>query len=373
MRSSSTTALAFQSASTGGWACAAGETASNASNKNNEATEFGAIISWGGSSLGRQLVIGAGQALCQPWDMLNFAAYSACRKDSARKVYQPPKERRLSLATNACGDDKSEHRGDATCTPRAVFEANTYYSGRRTRRAAIALPHSVRPVPIVRDDALAADPDSSSGSGGVAPPTLPETEVIGRPEAAAPAGEPTWPGRASAASVFNGTMFQSPPVQGYAADSSTAATLINVPQIDVPATVSVVPEAVITDQQILRVDDLLPDVPGAVKVNDDRRPDAFYLRGFLVTSRDYRKDGFLDPTYTPRDFADVDRVEILQGPQFGALRSGPALGHRQPDHQATAGRLAASGQRAVRQFGPAAATRSTAPARSMRTARSCTA
>ena len=53
---------------------------------------------------------------------------------------------------------------------------------------------------------------------------------------------------------------------------------------------------------------------GAVKVTDADRPDAFFLRGFLVTSRDYRKDGFLDPTYTPRDFADVQRVEILQGP-----------------------------------------------------------
>ena len=63
-----------------------------------------------------------------------------------------------------------------------------------------------------------------------------------------------------------------------------------------------------------------------MKITDTDRPDAFFLRGFLVTSRDYRKDGFLDPTYTPRDFADVQRMEILQGPSSVLYGAGQPSG-----------------------------------------------
>lgn len=158
---------------------------------------------------------------------------------------------------------------------------------------------------------LQASEPNRGGAEKSSPPRLPETEVIGQRDTPAPAVEPSGPGIGS---ILNGTIFQSPPTRGYSADFSTAGTLINVPQMDVPATVSVVPQAVLNDQQVIRVDDLLRNVAGAVKVNDERRTDAFFLRGFLVTSRSYRKDGFLDPTFTPRDFANVDRVEILQGP-----------------------------------------------------------
>jgi iron complex outermembrane receptor protein len=116
-------------------------------------------------------------------------------------------------------------------------------------------------------------------------------------------------------------MFWSPPVLGYAAPSSTVGSIIDVPQIDLPATVTVVPPAILDDQQVLRMDEVIRDVPGAVKAGDERRADALYLRGFLVTSRDYRKNGFLDPTFTPRDFANVDRVEVLEGP--GSALYGP--------------------------------------------------
>ncbi len=168
---------------------------------------------------------------------------------------------------------------------------------------------------------LRAQEPSSGSAGTSSPPRLPETEVIGQPNA--PTAAPSEPGNGS---ILNGTIFQSPPANGYDAESATTGSLINVPLIDLPATVSVVPQAVLQDQQALTIDDLLRDVSGAVKVNDTNRPDAFFLRGFLVTSRDYRKDGFLDPTYTPRDFADVQRVEILQGPSSVLYGAGQPSG-----------------------------------------------
>ncbi len=183
--------------------------------------------------------------------------------------------------------------------------------------------------PAVRTPATAALAQNTTppGSTAVKPagpnaatPKLPETEVVGE---SSPSSGPATPGEPGGSggpgedrSILAGTIFSSPPANGYDAESSTTGSLINVPAIDLPATVNVVPQAVLADQQVINVDDLVRDIAGAVKTNDSSalRSDAFFLRGFSVTSRDYRKNGFLDPTFTPRDFADVQRVEILQGP-----------------------------------------------------------
>ena len=93
---------------------------------------------------------------------------------------------------------------------------------------------------------------------------------------------------------FFGPVSQGVPDRGYFADSSVAG-----PLVDVPATLTVVPPALLEDQQVIRFDDLLRDVPAAVKAGDDQWPDAFYLRGYLVNPQDFRKDGFVDPTTTP--------------------------------------------------------------------------
>ena len=49
-------------------------------------------------------------------------------------------------------------------------------------------------------------------------------------------------------------------------------------------------------------------------LNDPNFPDRFLLRGYEVQARDFRKDGFIDSTFTPRDFQNIERVEILKGP-----------------------------------------------------------
>lgn len=152
-------------------------------------------------------------------------------------------------------------------------------------------------------------------------PTLPDVNVEGTP--LSPSGStpntvfpPTGfdPTPTPAPSILQNTIFASPAAEGYRATSSTAATFLDVPNLELPASVSTVTTDVIRDQQALRIDDILRDVSGAVKLNDQLRPDSFILRGFEVRSRSYRKNGLLDPSYTPRDFANVERVEILKGP-----------------------------------------------------------
>ena len=162
--------------------------------------------------------------------------------------------------------------------------------------------------------ARAQSADAPAAAEAADLPTLPETEVIGRrSDADAPSTGDT-PSTGIGQSVLEGTIFGSPKATGYQAGSSTTGTLIDVPNLSVPASIDVVTEDLRSDQQAIQINDILRDIGGAVKVNDLRRPDAFFLRGFEVRARDYRKNGFLDPTFTPRDFANVERIEILKGP-----------------------------------------------------------
>lgn len=155
---------------------------------------------------------------------------------------------------------------------------------------------------------------------GGAVPTLPEVEVQATPlptttdpsELFLPPG--FFPTPPVPPTILERSIFGTSPADGYLATSSTAVTFLNVPDMDLPASVSTVTRDTIRDQQALRIDDILRDVSGAVKLNDQLRPDSFILRGFEVRSRSYRKNGMLDPTFTPRDFANVERVEILKGP-----------------------------------------------------------
>ncbi len=184
----------------------------------------------------------------------------------------------------------------------------------------------------------AASGNQGQAAQGKELPRLPETEVIGRPPGAATdsngggegnglggnspgngpgngegrGGSGNAPGQGG--SILQGGVFSSPKAEGYNAQSSTAGSLVDVPNLDLPSSVDVIPEDLRRDQQALQIDDLLRDIGGAVKSGNQQYPDAFFLRGFEITSRDYRKNGFLDPSPTPRDFCNIERIEVLKGP-----------------------------------------------------------
>lgn len=166
-------------------------------------------------------------------------------------------------------------------------------------------------------------------------PTLPEVEVnpaqqpmpevVTDPNAGMGMGDNTpyegdlpftngdeWPG----GSLLQGGAFSSGPVRGYRAGTSTASTLFDAPDADVPGTVSVVPQDVLNDQQALQIQDVVRNAGGVVASPNGGSffYDEVFIRGIQLTSRDYRRDGFLDPTIVPRDFHNIDRIEILKGP-----------------------------------------------------------
>ena len=173
-------------------------------------------------------------------------------------------------------------------------------------------------VPV---QSLAQPPDATLPKDGQATqgkelPRLPETEVVGQQPgtSTAPAGNGEGTGAGRGGSILQGGIFSSPKVEGYNADSSTAGSLVDVPNLDLPSSIDVIPEQLRQDQQALQIDELLRDIGGAVKSGNQQYPDDFFLRGFEIQARNYRKNGFLDPSPTPRDFADVERIEVLKGP-----------------------------------------------------------
>ncbi|WP_417377314.1 TonB-dependent siderophore receptor [Gimesia maris] len=133
-----------------------------------------------------------------------------------------------------------------------------------------------------------------------------------QPSAPSPAtGSPNQPTNVASQNPFDDAPGST---EGYRASESTVGSLIPIDNLELPASTSTITEDLLDDQQVLRITDALRNVPAATPVGDALYGDRFFLRGLEVRSRDFRKNGFLDPTFTPRDFANVERVEILKGP-----------------------------------------------------------
>jgi len=103
---------------------------------------------------------------------------------------------------------------------------------------------------------------------------------------------------------------------GYRVQESSTATKIDAALRDIPASVQVIPKEVIQDRQVVRLNELADNVSGV------RRQETFgglasqgyFIRGFS-TGFETLRDGFRDFGFTsPRDVANIERVEFLKGP-----------------------------------------------------------
>jgi iron complex outermembrane receptor protein len=103
---------------------------------------------------------------------------------------------------------------------------------------------------------------------------------------------------------------------GYSVPNATTATKTDTPLRDIPQSIQVIPREVIEDRQVVRFSELAENVSGV-------QPQAgyfglssqgYYLRGFPLEFESFR-NGFRDFGFiSPRDVANVERVEFLKGP-----------------------------------------------------------
>lgn len=104
--------------------------------------------------------------------------------------------------------------------------------------------------------------------------------------------------------------------EGYSVPDATTATRTDVPLRDIPQSIQVIPRQVIEDRNVVRLSELADNVSG---VQPERGYGGlsslgFRVRGFL-TNFETLRNGFPDYGYfSPRDVANIERVEILKGP-----------------------------------------------------------
>ncbi|MCM2288247.1 MAG: TonB-dependent siderophore receptor [Sulfuritalea sp.] len=115
------------------------------------------------------------------------------------------------------------------------------------------------------------------------------------------------------------------PVNGYRATRSSTFTKTDTPLKEVPASISVIPEALIKDQAMSGMADALRYVPGAHGAQGEGNRDQVMLRG-INTTADFFVDGVRDDMQIFRDLYNLERVEVLKGPGGMAFGRGGAGG-----------------------------------------------
>ncbi|MCD6681376.1 MAG: TonB-dependent siderophore receptor [Burkholderiaceae bacterium] len=114
---------------------------------------------------------------------------------------------------------------------------------------------------------------------------------------------------------------------GYDARRTTTATKTETPLRDVPQAVTVVPRAVIEDQAMESLADVVRFVPGVTMGQGEGNRDQPVFRGIGSTG-DFFVDGIRDDIPYYRDLYNIERVEVLKGPNamiFGRGGSGGVL------------------------------------------------
>ena len=113
-------------------------------------------------------------------------------------------------------------------------------------------------------------------------------------------------------------------VTGYSVPNATSATRTDTPLRDIPQSIQVVPQQVLEDQQVIRLNEALRNVSG---VRDDDSfagtLDRINIRGF--TQDVFLRDNFRQSQFSLRETANLERIEVLKGPAsvlYGNLEPG---------------------------------------------------
>ena len=99
----------------------------------------------------------------------------------------------------------------------------------------------------------------------------------------------------------------------YGVRSTSTATKTNTDIKDIPQALTVISESQVEDQQLRSIADVMAFVPGASTGTGESNRDQITLRGNNTTA-DFFVDGVRDDVQYFRDFYNVDRIEILKGP-----------------------------------------------------------
>jgi catecholate siderophore receptor len=121
------------------------------------------------------------------------------------------------------------------------------------------------------------------------------------------------PVSAEPASDTNSGLSSTGGVDGYLATKSSTATKTDTPLKDIPQSISIVTKEQAKDQGSRDLAKALTYVPGIVMGQGEGHRDAPTIRG-VSTTADFFVDGVRDDVQYFRDLYNIDRVEVLKGP-----------------------------------------------------------
>ncbi|MDF5720632.1 MAG: TonB-dependent siderophore receptor [Rhizonema sp. PD37] len=103
-------------------------------------------------------------------------------------------------------------------------------------------------------------------------------------------------------------------VDGYNRPDANTATRTDTPLRDIPQSIQVIPQEVLKDQQITRIEDAVRNVSGVTPTAGYGGSNGNYtIRGFYADNN--LRNGFRDPSFvTFTDPANIERIEVLKGP-----------------------------------------------------------
>ncbi len=116
-------------------------------------------------------------------------------------------------------------------------------------------------------------------------------------------------------------------IDGYGIEDGSSATKTPTPLINVPQTVSVITKDQLQDQGVTRLNDALRYVPGISLESGEGHRDEVFIRG-QETTADFYLDGLRDDAQYYRSLYNVERIEVLKGPNaliFGRGGGGGAI------------------------------------------------
>ncbi|MEL6765314.1 MAG: TonB-dependent receptor plug domain-containing protein, partial [Cyanobacteria bacterium J06607_6] len=103
----------------------------------------------------------------------------------------------------------------------------------------------------------------------------------------------------------------------YYVPAASTATRTDTPLDEIPQSIQVIPQAVLEDQQVIRLGDALRNASGVVSNSIDQRGERFIIRGFSSSS--ILRDGFRQTDGAGgnagfQELANIEQIEVLKGP-----------------------------------------------------------
>ena len=117
----------------------------------------------------------------------------------------------------------------------------------------------------------------------------------------------------------------------YVVPRASTATRTDTPLDEIPQSIQVIPQEVLEDQQVIRLNDALRNASGVVSNSLDQRGQRFIIRGFSSSS--ILRDGFRQTSGSSgnagfQELANIEQIEVLKGPAAilaGAVEPGGAI------------------------------------------------